>query len=157
MEKDNFNTDVKLTIDRMRKSTEFKEYLEKGISELEYKLNKIDISNDFLDKEIMPLVNRISKIISYINSANTVNIDISDIDKQALQNLFYSDQFRNLERKFYYLKNKKLPKIKQKIDKQKVIEDKKDPKNYWWGKLEEQQEKSAEIYARIHHIKNKDE
>ncbi|MBP8689299.1 hypothetical protein KBH77_03025, partial [Patescibacteria group bacterium] len=137
MEKGNFNTDVSPTIDRMRKFTEFKEYLENGISELEYKLNKIDISNDFLDKEIMPLVNRISKIVSYINSANSVNIDISDIDKQALQNLFYSDQFRKLERKFYYLKNKKLPKIKQKIDKQKVIEDKKDPKNYWWGKLEE--------------------
>lgn len=150
--KDDFKDNVSPIFERLKKTLQFKEYLKDAIDDLNNKLNKVDIDEAFIKKEILPLINRIAKIIGYIDNAKMLT-DTSDITVQALINLSNSPELEKLKNKFYFLQNK-LSGMKNKIKLKNKEDNENDSGELWWNKLDEQQDKSAEILERTRKNEN---
>lgn len=143
MEENDFNKIIRPRFEILKKSAEFREFLEKELEELEKLLNKNNLDDICIEKEIEPIIDRIDKIIENINLSDHKNSD--DINTKAFKILESNPYIKKMEDKFIYLKNK-LEHIKNRRG---MNED-----NLWWKKQEKKEEQEAELWEKYN--KNKD-
>lgn len=102
-----FKKEIKPMIDRVKDLLKFEEFLEKEIDILEQKLvyGPRD-DDDYSNKEIIPRMNKLEKIISYINKSEEMEADNNDIDIQiqALRSMKTGNRFKKCEKTFNNLK-----------------------------------------------------
>lgn len=104
--KEGLKSEIKPMIDKVKNLLKFEEFLEKEIDVLEQKLLYGSRDNNYLNTEIIPRINRLEKIISYIDKNEDMEVDDSDmgIKIQTLRSMKVGSRFKKCEREFNNLK-----------------------------------------------------
>ena len=160
---ENFKKDIEPMIKKVKNLIEFEEFLEKEVNVLGDKIfykSKSEIDNKYFKLELLPRINRINKIISYIDSSENMeskNEEIS-IQIEALKSMKNGNRFLNIKN-IFRKDIERLEKMgfditskdehKEKIEKEDNGNKEGEP-IYWWDKKERDEEMSAEIWERTH-------